>query len=222
MKRPNLDVYEHTSNRLGYLLRVEGRHAARTWLRARRPRPLDHRAALPVHAERPRPEHSGSGRHHRHPWNGVGLVRHLQRPPLGCDRPPQGAHSRRLSLLRAVWRLRPGHWIRQPLHHPAADGRDGGLVLSNELHRNRRGIASEPAWVPAGAAAVRLRAVRARAWSDHRDAAAAGRSVVAMGVPHRCDSRSHRRQPAVCRPARAGRDAGRPHRRRGGAGRPVV
>jgi hypothetical protein len=93
---------------------------------------------------------------------------------------------------------------------PSADGCHGGVVLSNELNRNRRGISSESPRFPAGPPAVRIRVVRTCTRPDHRDAVAAGRAVVAMGVPDGQHSRSDCRRFALRCPARAGRHAGRP------------
>ena len=76
-----------------------------------------------------------------------------------------------------------------------------GSVLSNELRGDGCCVLSEPARVPPGTPAVRVRAVWAGSWTHHRDAVATGRALMALGIRHRRHSRRGRRRPLVPRPA---------------------
>ena len=107
-------------------------------LRARGARPLDHRVAAcrsawpPTWARR-----AGRQQRRRRAGSRVGRARDLQRPLLRQGRASQGADPGHPAVLAAVGTFWPRDRRRGPDRDSRADGRDGGLVLPDELHGRR-------------------------------------------------------------------------------------
>ncbi len=80
-----------------------------------------------------------------------------------------------------------------------AHGRDGGDVLPDELHRGGRRLEAGAPRVQSRSAAERFCTARIRARSDHRDAAAERRAVMALGVLDRRNPWFHHRRAVVLR-----------------------
>lgn len=171
----------HESKQVGYRVRVEGGHAAGARFRAGRPRPLADRAAVPLDHEGPQPD--GAGRRQLH-WRARPVMGHLRRADgrhLGQGRPPQSTDSRDRRVLAALRLLGARERAARADRDSRANGRRRRLVLPDQLRGDGRRVASAAARAEPRATAKRLRAVRARAVADHRDAAARVR-VVALGI----------------------------------------
>src|SRR6185295_5347315 len=175
--------HEGNSAALGHAVRMEGGDAARARLRPRRARPMDHRAAVPLHGEGPGARLSGDRNSRGRARHGLGRLRGGQRAPVRSGRTSEGAGAGGPAVLGDVRVVRPRH---QPVgadSHPRPHGPDGRIVLSDQLRGDRRRRASVAPRTPAGVAAERIRALRFRSRADHRDTVARGRPLVALGVP---------------------------------------
>ena len=190
------DISNEQEQYVGYVLRMEGRRAPRSWLWPRRARSVDHRAALPVHRARPRPRRRRNRQIVGHSRSALGRIRDLLWPTIRQNRSSQGLDPGDPAVLADVGSLRHGFRPNGSDSDSRAHGRDGGELLPDQLHRGRRRLEAGAPRVQSRPAAERFCIARIRARSDHRDAAIERRAVMALGVLDRRDPGFHHRRAA--------------------------